>query len=179
MSQQKTSKGIRIAEIVLGAIAIGLAIFVISNPDTTTVVLMLYLGISLVLIGAGRIIAGAMYSAQTKSFRAISVGTGVLSIIGGIFAMANPVAAVATLIMIVSIFILIHGLGLIGSGIISGQSRGTRISSIILGGIAVAFAIILLAYPGLALVMMIIFMSMGLFFNGLGSILSGITGIKK
>jgi len=35
---------------------------------------------------------------------------------------------------------------------------------------------ILLGYPGLALVMMIIFLSLGLLFNGIGSIISGITG---
>ena len=177
---EKTSKGVRIAEIILGAIAIALSGFVISNPDTTTLLYILLLGIALLMTGISRIIVGAAAKQASGSSRGISIGTGVISIIGGVFAIANPVAAVATLIWIVSIIILIHGLGLIGSGIVSrGVDKGSRISGIVLGAIAVAFASILLSYPGLALVMMIIFMSIGLLFNGIASIVSGITGNKR
>jgi hypothetical protein len=49
----------------------------------------------------------------------------------------------------------------------------------ILGAIAVGFASILLAYPGLAIVMMIMMLSLGLLFNGIASILSGITGTRR
>jgi uncharacterized membrane protein HdeD (DUF308 family) len=137
----KTPKGIRLAEIILGVIAIALAAYVISNPE--------------------------------------ALATGVISIIGGIFAIANPIAAIGTLIWIVSIIILIHGLGLIGSGITSrGADKGSRVSGIVLGAIAVGFAGILLAYPGLALAMMVIFMAIGLFANGIASVISGITGNK-
>jgi uncharacterized membrane protein HdeD (DUF308 family) len=90
------------------------------------------------------------------------------------------VAAIATLIWIISIFILIHGLGLIASGILTRDStKGSRIGTMILGAIAVGFASILLASPGLALVMMIMFLSLGLLFNGIASILSGIIGNRR
>jgi uncharacterized membrane protein HdeD (DUF308 family) len=49
----------------------------------------------------------------------------------------------------------------------------------ILGAIAVGFASILFASPGLAIVMMIMFLSLGLLFNGIASILSGITGSRR
>ncbi len=174
---EKTPKGIRIAEIILGAITIALAAFVISSPDTTTVILVTLLGLSLIFTGIARIIVGGIAKQISKGYRAINIAIGVISIIGGIFAIANPITAIATLIWIVSIFILIHGLGLIASGIVSkGVDKGSRVSGIVLGGIAVAFASILLAYPGLALVMMIILLSMGLLFNGIASVVSGITG---
>ena len=179
MSQEQTPKGVRIVEIILGVIAIALSGFVISNPDTTTLLYVMLLGIALLVTGISRIIVGAVGKQTSVKFRGISIGTGVLSIIGGLFAIANPITAVATLIWIVSIIILIHGLGLIGSGIVSrGVDKGSRISGIVLGGIAVGFASILLASPGLALVMMIIMMSIGLLFNGIASIVSGITGNK-
>lgn len=174
---EKTAKGIRIAEIILGAITIALAAFVISSPDTTTVILVTLLGLSLIFTGIARIIVGGVVKQISKGYRAINIGIGVISIIGGIFAIANPITAIATLIWIVSIFILIHGLGLIGSGIISkGVDKGSRVSGIVLGGIAVAFASILLAYPELFAGMVIIFLSLGLLFNGIASIVSGITG---
>ena len=174
---EKTPKGIRISEIILGAITIALATFVISNPETTLAILVILLGLSLIFTGIARIIVGGVAKQISKGYRAINIAIGVISIIGGIFAIANPIAAIETLIWIVSIFILIHGLGLIASGIVSkGVDKGSRFSGIVLGGIAVAFASILLAYPGLALVMMIILLSMGLLFNGIASVVSGITG---
>ncbi len=134
-------------------------------------------GLSLIFTGIARIIVGGVAKQISKGYRVINIAIGVISIIGGIFAIANPITAIATLIWIVSIFILIHGLGLIASGIVSkGVDKGSRVSGIVLGGIAVAFASILLAYPGLALVMMIIFLSLGLLFNGIASVVSGITG---
>jgi len=76
--------------------------------------------------------------------------------------------------------ILIHGLGLIASGIATRDAaKASRIGTMILGAIAVGFASILLAAPGLAIVMMIIMLSLGLLFNGIASILSGITGTRR
>ena len=174
---EKTPKGIRIAEIILGSITIALAAFVISSPDTTTVILVMLLGLSLIFTGIARIIVGGVAKQISKGYRGINIAIGVISIIGGIFAIANPITTIATLIWIVSIFILIHGLGLIGSGIVSrGVDKGSRFSGIVLGGIAVAFASILLAYPELFAGMVIIFLSLGLLFNGIASVISGITG---
>ena len=173
----KTPKGIRLAEIILGVIAIALAAYVISNPEAAISFHVMLLGISLVVIGVSRIIVGGVAKQSSGKSRGISLATGVISIIGGAFAIANPIEAIGTLIWIVSIIILIHGLGLIGSGITSrGVDKGSRISGIVLGAVAVGFAGILLAYPGLALAMMVIFMAIGLFSNGIASIISGITG---
>jgi len=179
LSQEKSPKGLRIAQIILGAIAIALSGAVLANPDTTTLLYVTLLGIALIMVGISKIIEGGL-AQNTKGSRGINIGIGIISIIGGIFALANPVAAVATLIWIISIFILIHGLGLIASGISTRDaSKGSRIGTMILGAIAVGFASILLASPGLALVMMIMFLSLGLLFNGIASILSGITGNRK
>jgi uncharacterized membrane protein HdeD (DUF308 family) len=176
---EKSPKGLRIAQIILGAIAIALSGAVLANPDTTTLFYVTLLGIALIMVGISKIIEGGL-AQSTKGSRGISIGIGIISIIGGIFALANPVAAIATLIWIISIFILIHGIGLIASGILTrDSSKGSRIGTMILGAFAVGFASILLASPGLALVMMIMFLSLGLLFNGIASILSGITGNRK
>ncbi len=179
LSEQKSSKGLRIGQIILGGIAIALSGAVLANPDTTTLLYVTLLGIALIMIGISKIIEGGL-AQSTKGSRGINIGIGIISIIGGIFALANPVAAIATLIWIISIFILIHGLGLIASGIaMRDATKGSRIGTMILGAIAVGFASILLAYPGLAIVMMIIMLSLGLLFNGIASILSGITGRRR
>ena len=175
----KTPKGVRIAEIILGVIAIALAAYVISNPEAALEFHVMVLGIVLLVTGVSRIIVGGVAQQSSGKSRGISIGTGVISMIGGAFAIANPIAAIVTLIWIVSIIILIHGLGLIGSGITSrGVSKESRIPGIVLGAIAVCLAIILLAFPALVQGMIVFFMAIGLFSNGIASIVSGITGNK-
>ena len=177
LSQEKSTKGLRIAEIILGAIAIALSAVVLANPDVTTLLFVTFLGIALIMVGISRIIVGAAAKQVSKGFRGISIGIGVVSIVGGLYALANPVAAVVTLVTIIAIIVLIHGLGLIATGIASrGIDKGSRIGNIALGAIAVGFASILFAYPGLAVVMTILLVSIGLLFNGIASIISGITG---
>ena len=109
LSEQKTTKGLRIAQIVLGAIAIALSGAVLANPDTTTLLYVTLLGLALIMIGISKIIEGGL-AQSAKGSRGINIVIGIIYIIGGIFALANPVAAIATLIWIISIFILIHGL---------------------------------------------------------------------
>jgi len=46
----KTPKGVRIVEIILGVIAIALAAYVISNPEATVSFHVMLLGIALVVI---------------------------------------------------------------------------------------------------------------------------------
>jgi len=173
----KSPKGLRIAEIILGAIAIGLSVAVLGNPDVTTLLFVMFLGIALIMVGISRIIVGAAAKQVSKGFRGINIGIGIVSIAGGLFSLANPIAAVVMLITIIAIIVLIHGLGLVATGIASqGISKWSRIGTIVIGAIAVGFAGILLGYPGLAVVMTIVLVSIGLLFNGIASILSGITG---
>ena len=140
LSQEKSPKGLRIGQIILGAIAIALSGAVLANPDTTTLLYVTLLGFALIMIGISKIIEGGL-AQSTKGSRGINIVIGIISIIGGVFALANPVAAIATLIWIISIFILIHGLGLIASGIATRDAnKGSRIGTMILGAIEIGRA---------------------------------------
>ena len=174
---EKSPLWLRLAQIILGAIAIALSGWVITNPVSTTLSYVFLLGIALIMVGFSKIIEGAVLRDHTKSARAISIVIGVISVAGGGFALASPIAAIATLIMIVSIVILIHGLGLIATGATAKHlGKGARIASIGFGIVAVMASIIIQAIPGLAIAMMLILLSIGLLFNGIASIVSGIVG---
>jgi len=180
LSAEKSPTWLRIAQIVLGAITIALSAAVLANPDVTTLIFVTLLGIALITVGIAKIIEGALARHLSKGVRAIGIGIGIVSIVGGFFALSNPITAVLTLIMIITIFILIHGAGLVANGIASkNESKGSRIANIIIGGIVIALSAILYAYPGLALVLMVMIVSIGLLFNGIGSIISGITGNRR
>jgi uncharacterized membrane protein HdeD (DUF308 family) len=83
----------------------------------------------------------------------------------------------AILIMAVTIFIMIHGFGLIGSGTSARSApKGPRITIILMGVLAIGLSSALLVCTELAVEMMILFMSVSLLFNGIASMISGITG---
>ena len=177
---EKSPTWLRITQIILGAIAIALSIAVIANPDTTSLFFVTLLGISLIMVGISKIIEGVLVKQLSKGTRIISIIIGAISIGGGFFSLAHPIAALMTLIMIITVFILIHGAGLIGNGIASrNESKASRIANVIIGGIVLAFSMILFALPSLTLVLMVMYLSIGLLFNGIGSIISGITGHKR
>ena len=177
VSVEKSPTWLRIAQIVLGSIAIALSGMVLANPDVTTLFFVTLLAISLIMVGISKIIQGALVKQLSKGPRIISIVIGIISIAGGFFSLANPIAVVLTLIMIITIFILIHGVGHVANGIASkNESKGSRIANIIIGGIVIGFSVILYAYPGLTLVLMVMFVSIGLLFNGIGSIISGTIG---
>jgi len=180
VSVEKSPTWLRITQIVLGAIAISLSGMVLANPDVTTVFFVSLLAISLIMVGISKIIEGALVKQLSKGTRIISVVIGIISIAGGFYSLANPIATVLTIIMIIAIFILIHGAGLVANGIASKNERkGSRIANIIIGGIVIALSAILYAFPGLAIVLMVMFVSIGLLLQGIGSIISGITGNRR
>jgi len=180
---QKSSIWVRIIQFVTGGIAIALSGYVLANPVTTTGFYLIFLGISLLVVGISSIINGIAHRTATKGTRAINVGIGIVAIIGGFFTLAHPIAALASLIWLVSIFVLIYGAGLVASGFIRhDQGKGARIARIIIGAIVVIFSGLLLEYPGLTLSMMIFFLSINLLIQGIERIISGAVGhrlVKK
>ncbi len=60
MTNEKSPKWVRIADIILGVIAIALSAVVIANPGLTTVLYVTFLGIALIIVGISSIIVGAI-----------------------------------------------------------------------------------------------------------------------
>ena len=178
MSQtsEKAPVWIRIIEMVLGGIAVGLSVAVIVNPDVTTVFFATLLGIALIIMGIARIFEGALGFKSTGS-RIIDIAIGAIAIVAGFLAIANPIGAIEALLLIISIMLLVFGLGLIGSGITAkGHGRAYKIATIIIGAIVAGIGFVLWLMPEITLVLMVTFFSIGLLLGGIASIVSGATG---
>jgi len=174
---QKSPTWLRILQFVTGGIAIALSGYVIANPVTTAWFFLTFLGISLLVVGISSILNGFFNGTASKGTRAIEIVIGIIAIIGGLFTLAHPIAALATLVWFTSLFVLIFGAGLVATGIARrDQGKGARIAKIIIGIIVVALSGILLAYPGLTVSVMIIFLSINLFIQGIDRIISGAIG---
>ena len=174
---QELPTWLRILQFVTGGIAIALSGYVISNPITTTLVFLVFLGISLFVVGISNLLNGFFHRGTSKGTRVTEIIIGIVAIIGALFTLAHPIAALTTLVWIASIFVLIFGAGLVTNGIAArNQGKGARIAKVIIGIIVIILSAILLEYPGLTLSMMIILLSINLFIQGIDRIISGAIG---
>lgn len=177
MEIQKSPTWLRILQLVTGGIAIALSGYVITNPITTEWFFLTFLGIALLVVGIASIVNGVTNRTASKGTRATEIVIGIIAIIGGLFTLAHPIAALVSLIWFISIFILIYGAGLVVTGIVRrDQGKGARIAKIIIGIIVVALSGTLLSYPGLTLSIMVIFLSIALFIQGIERIIAGAIG---
>ena len=174
---QKLPTWLRILQFVTGGIAIALSGYVISNPITTTWFFLVFLGISLFVVGISNLLNGFFHKGASKGTRVIEIIIGIVAIIGGLFTLAHPISALVTLVWFASLFVLIFGAGLVATGITArNQGKGARIAKVIIGIIVVILSGILLQYPGLTLSMMVILLSINLLIQGIDRIISGAIG---
>ena len=179
LEAQKSPTGLRILQFVMGGIAIALSGYVLANPISTTWFFLLFLGISLIVVGISNIVGGISHRTAPKSTRAINIGIGVVAIIGGFVILVHPIAALVTLFWFASIFVFIYGAGLVASGISHREiGKGARIARIIIGAIVLVLSALLMEFPGLTLQLMIVFLSINLFIQGIECIILGAVGYR-
>ena len=100
----------RISNIVLGSLAIILAIIVIAFPIFAIGFLVTLLAIGLLFIGAARIIHGVLDKQTSKWSRIFLVAVGILSIGVSFMVFANPLLGIFLVTFILAINLLIIGI---------------------------------------------------------------------
>ncbi|MGC2425969.1 MAG: DUF308 domain-containing protein [Nitrososphaeraceae archaeon] len=112
------SRSSRIANIGLGALAIAVALVVISFPVFTAGLLVTLAAISLLFVGISRIVQGVRNKDAPGWSRGFMVGVGVLSIAVSLLVIAHPISfGVVLLGFMISIALLINGIQMIALGI--------------------------------------------------------------
>jgi uncharacterized membrane protein HdeD (DUF308 family) len=111
----------RIINIVLGAVVIGLSIFLLQFPIVTSVTLVILGAVALMISGIARLVQG--FSREMSKFsKGLFMGVGALSVAVSIVIIANPIKfGLVLLVIILAITLLIVGIEMICVGI-----RGTR-----------------------------------------------------
>ena len=107
----------RISNIVLGGLAIALAIIVIAFPIFTIGFLVTLLAIGLLFIGVARIIHGDLDKQTSKWSRIFLIAVGILSIGVSIIVFFNPIVGIVILTFILAINLLIIGIESIVHGV--------------------------------------------------------------
>jgi uncharacterized membrane protein HdeD (DUF308 family) len=176
----KSSKGIRISQIVLGGIAIALSLAIILSPGVGIATITLLLSITLIVVGIERLVTGFTPSEQSKSSRFGNIGLGALAALLGIAVVAFPLFTTGVLVSLLALGLLFIGIARIIHGIsdknISKWSKGFLVGVGILS-LAVSFTVI--AYPAFGVSLLTLVLGISLLIIGIQSVAYAISGHQR
>jgi uncharacterized membrane protein HdeD (DUF308 family) len=174
-NKQKSSKGIRILQIVLGVIAIVLSLAIILNPAFGIATLILMLSITLLVVGIERVAMG-LSSHIPRSSRLSNIGLGALAIALGIVVMAFPLFATGILVGLLTFGLLFVGIARIVHGITAKNiSKWSRIFLLGVGILSLAVSFMVFASPLLGIFLLTFILAINLLIIGIESIAYGIS----
>jgi uncharacterized membrane protein HdeD (DUF308 family) len=175
----KSSKGIRISQIVLGGIAIALSLAVIVNPGVGIATITFLLSITLLVVGIERIVIGitTTLSKHSKSSRFGNIALGALAAILGIAVLAFPLFTTGVLVTLLALGLLFTGIARIIHGIsdknISKWSKGFLVG---VGILSLAVSFMVFAYPALGVFVLTLVLGINLLIIGIQSVAYAISG---
>lgn len=173
----KAPKYVRTIDIVLGAISLILAGFVLASPAFAATLLILYLSIALLVAGFEGIIVGAAGRGLTGGQRAIRLIVGAIAVGLSMAVIVFPGATVLSSVVLLSIAFVFLGAAAIAKGITERFMSGwARAMYVIVGGIVLALSVPIMIFPGMGLVTLYALMATVLIVNGVGYVIAGITG---
>jgi len=119
---------------------------------------------------------------KTVSEQGVSKGIRILQIIVGIIAIAlsiavivNPGFGIEILVFLVSLTLLVVGIERVSIAFLPYiKKSSTRISNIVLGGLAIALSIIVIAFPIFTIGLLVTLLALGLLFIGAARIVHGV-----
>jgi uncharacterized membrane protein HdeD (DUF308 family) len=104
--------------------------------------------------------------------RAIQIGFGIIVIVLSIFVILNPVTGFVSLIWLLGILLLVIGIEIIVSHLITPHK--SRFAGIVLGIAVIILAIISIAFPLIASIIVMTLLGIALLFSGASKIIHGI-----
>ena len=173
-------KGIRILQIVLGAIAIALSLAVIVNPGVGIATLTFLLSITLLVVGIERLVTGLTLSKHSKSSRFGNIGLGALAALLGIAVMAFPLFTTGVLVTLLALGLLFIGIARIIHGIsdknISKWSKGLLVG---VGILSLAVSFVVFAYPAVGVFLLTLVLGINLLIIGIQSVAYAVSGRQR
>jgi uncharacterized membrane protein HdeD (DUF308 family) len=177
----KSAKGIRISQIVLGAIAIALSLAVISSPRVGIATITFLLSITLLVVGIERLVTGFTPSEQQpKSSKFGNIGLGALAAILGIAVLAFPVFTTGVLVTLLALGLLFIGIARIIHGIsdkkLSKWSKGFLVG---VGILSLAVSFVVFAYPAVGVFLLTLVLGINLLIIGIQSVAYAVSGHRR
>jgi uncharacterized membrane protein HdeD (DUF308 family) len=163
-------------EIVTGLLSIVMGVLVLVFPDWGVSTLVVLLSFGLMFAGF-RSISLVGYTDVSRGVRAVSVISGIISLIVALLVFVFPNFGVLTLILFVSSGLLMYGVGRVFLAYkLTGTIGWLRGMIAAIGVIDIILSIVVLVLPSLALLTLAVILALVLLVSGAEMIVSGVIG---
>jgi uncharacterized membrane protein HdeD (DUF308 family) len=163
-------------EIVTGLLSIVMGVLVLVFPDWGVSTLVVLLSFGLMFAGF-RSISLVGYTDVSRGVRAVSVISGIISLIVALLVFVFPSFGVLTLILFVSSGLLMYGVGRVFLAYkLTGTIGWLRGMIAAIGVIDIILSIVVLVLPSLALLTLAVILALSLLVSGAEMIVSGVIG---
>ncbi|MFO7690131.1 MAG: HdeD family acid-resistance protein [Cryobacterium sp.] len=155
-------RGVRIAMVISGLLALALGIIVLAQPAATLAVVAVLLGLYFLVSGVIRVVRG-LFTHGAPGGRVLSILFGVLLIVAGIFAMRNPLNSLVVLGLIIGIAWIIEGIAVLAET----ASDSSRWPGLLLGIVSLIAGIVVLFAPLQSLAALVLLVGVFLIVSGI------------
>lgn len=177
MSSEKSPNWLRMTQIGIGIIILILSIIVLINPFVGSISIIVFLAFLLLFAGIEKIVSGLVLSGKSKF---LSVCLGIIVIILSMIALAYPAEAGLFVVFLLGIALLVDGISRIIHSVRDKESREwSKKFGLGVGAISIIFAITVLVYPDIGLVIAGILIGIALLITSVQMISAGITGEQR
>jgi len=179
-SEKGVSKGIRILQVIVGIIAIGLSIAVIINLGFGIEILVFLLSLTLLVVGIERVSIGFLPYIKKSSTRLSNIVLGGLAIALAIIVIAFTIFTIGILVTLLALGLLFIGAARIVHGIFDKQtSKWSRIFLVAVGILSIGISFMVFTNPLVGIFILTFMLAVNLLIIGLESIVHGVSGKKN
>ena len=179
-SEKGVSKDIRILQIIVGIISIGLSIAVIINPGFGIEILVFLLSLTLLVVGIERVSIGFLPYIKKSSTRISNIVLGGLAIALAIIVIAFPIFTIGILVTLLALGLLFIGAARIVHGIFDKQtSKWSRIFLVAVGILSIGISFMVFINPLVGIFIMTFMLAVNLLIIGIESIVHGALGKRN
>ena len=148
-----------------GIITLALGVVVLVWPGRTLLVVAVLFGVQLILMGIFRFVAAFASNDVSGGTRVLYALLGVLSLIIGLYAVRHVLITLLALALLLGIFWIVNGTVELFTALSGRQAQG-RGWAAFMGILSIASGIIVLAYPGISLLVLAVVLSVWLLVFG-------------
>lgn len=96
-------------ELLFSVLAVGLAVYVLRNPEETAKMFILFIGLTFLVRGIIDLLVGLFDRVQTGDSRTFRILVGILGVLAGIVTLVNPVSAGVAVVWVIGLYAVLYG----------------------------------------------------------------------
>jgi uncharacterized membrane protein HdeD (DUF308 family) len=156
--------------VLFGVLSIAAGVIALANPGLSLLAIALLFGCALIVIAFFDLLSGLQAETGDTFRRVAAVLLGVLALIAGIICLRRPGASLIPLVLVVGTYLIVAG----ALQFASAPGDADAAPHVVLGGFDVVLGILILAVPGLSLVLFAVLFGIGLVVRGAMAIVVGL-----